>query len=153
MTSPAQRDAALLEKAAIRETLLRYAAGIDRRDWDLMLSCFTTDVWAIFQGHDLGRGPDKILAYINSAASQFRIVSSVHFLGNMYVDLDGPRARAETQGIGYLVFDTGAGHTMRMRHLHYLDELERSEAGDWLIAKRTLTNDWERLTPVEVPVR
>ena len=62
------RDDALLEKAAIRETLLRYAAGIDRRDWDLMLSCFTEDVWAIFQGNDLGRGRDKILAYINTAA-------------------------------------------------------------------------------------
>ena len=67
------RDSELLEKAAIRETLLRYAAGIDRRDWDLMLSCFTEDVWANFQGNDLGRGRDKILAYINTAASGLRM--------------------------------------------------------------------------------
>jgi hypothetical protein len=143
------RDADLLEKAAIRDTLLRYAAGIDRRDWDLMLSCFTEDAWTSMQGNDLGRGRDKILAYITSAASQFRIVSSIHFLANMYVELDGDRATAETYGIGYLVFDTGTGHTLRMRHLHYVDELVRFDDGSWLIAKRTLTNDWERQTPVD----
>jgi len=145
-----ERDAELLEKAAIRETLVRYAAGIDRRDWDLMLSCFTDDVWAIFQGNDLGRGRDKILAYINSAAAGFRIISSVHFLGNMYIELDDDRATADTYGIGYLVYDTGAGPTLRMRHLHYLDELVRANDGSWMIAKRILTNDWERHTPVDV---
>jgi ketosteroid isomerase-like protein len=147
MTSP--RDTDLLEKAAIRDTLLRYAAGIDRRDWDLMLSCFTEDAWTTMQGNDLGHGRDKILAYITSAASEFRIVSSVHFLANMYIELAGDRATADTYGIGYLVFATDAGHTLRMRHLRYIDELVRSADGSWLIAKRILTNDWERLTPVD----
>ncbi len=146
-----RRDDALMEKAEIRETLLRYAAGIDRRDWDLMLSCFTDDVWAIFQGNDLGRGRDKILAYINTAAAGFRIVSSIHMLANMYIELDGARATADTYGIGYLVFetDTGIGPTLRTRHLHYIDDLVRNDDGSWLIAKRVLTNDWERLTPVD----
>ena len=143
------RDTDLLEKVAIRETLLRYAAGIDRRDWDLMLSCFTEDVWEIFQGNDLGRGRDNILGYINNAASGLRIVSSIHMLANMYIELDGSRARADTYGIGYLVFDSGGGPTLRMRHLHYMDDLVRSDDGSWLIAKRVLTNDWERLTPVD----
>jgi hypothetical protein len=143
------RDEELLEKAAVRETLLRYAAGIDRRDWDLMLSCFTDDVWAIFQGNDLGRGRDKILAYINTAASGFRIISSIHMLANMYIELDGARAKADTYGIGYLVFDSGTGPTLRTRHLHYVDDLVRNDDDSWLIAKRVLTNDWERLTPVD----
>lgn len=144
-----ERDSELLEKAAIRETLLRYAAGIDRRDWDLMLSCFTEDVWANFQGNDLGHGRDKILAYINTAASGLRIVSSIHMLANMYIELDGQRATADTYGIGYLVFDAGAGPTLRTRHLHYIDDLVRFGDGSWLIAKRVLTNDWERLTAVD----
>ena len=143
------RDAELLEKAAIRDTLLRYAAGIDGRDWDLMLSCFTDDVAANFQGNDLGRGKDKILAYINTAAAGFRIVSSIHLLANMYVEVDGQRARAVTYGIGYLVYDAGSGETLRTRHLHYVDELVRSADGSWLITQRTLTNDWERHTPVD----
>ncbi|HUP72959.1 MAG TPA: nuclear transport factor 2 family protein [Acidimicrobiales bacterium] len=143
------RDDELLETAEIRETLLRYAAGIDRRDWDLMLSCFTDDVWAIFQGNDLGRGRDKIRAYINNAASGFRIISSIHMLANMYIELDGARAKADTYGIGYLVFDSGSGPTLRTRHLHYIDDLVRDDDGSWLIAKRILTNDWERLTPVD----
>ena len=146
---PSSRDNELLEKAAIRETLLRYAAGIDRRDWDLMLSCFTDDVWSNFQGNDLGRGRDKILAYINTAAAGLRIVSSMHLLANMYIELDGAKATADTYGIGYLVFDAGAGPTLRTRHLHYIDDLVRVDDGSWLIAKRVLTNDWERLTPVD----
>lgn len=143
------RDAELLEKAAIRDTLLRYAAGIDGRDWDLMLSCFTDDVAANFQGNDLGRGKDKILAYINTAAAGFRIVSSIHLLANMYVEVDRQRARAVTYGIGYLVYDAGSGEMLRTRHLHYVDELVRSADGSWLISQRTLTNDWERHTPVD----
>jgi ketosteroid isomerase-like protein len=145
------RDTELLEKAAIRETLLRYAAGIDRRDWDLMLSCFTDDVVADFQGNDLGRGKDKILAYITSAASGFTILSSIHLLANMYVELFGERATAVSYGIGYLVFDAGDGDgpRLRTRHLHYVDELVRTNDGSWLIAQRTLTNEWERFTPVD----
>jgi ketosteroid isomerase-like protein len=145
----AARDADLHEKAAIRETLLRYAAGIDRRDWDLMLSCFTDDVAANFQGNDLGRGKHKILEYITALAAGFRIHSSIHLLANMHVELDGDRATATTYGIGYLVFDAGDGPTLRTRHLHYLDELVRTSGGEWLIARRTLTNEWERFTPVD----
>jgi ketosteroid isomerase-like protein len=143
------RDAELLEKAAIRETLLRYAAGIDRRDWNLMLSCFTEDVAANFQGNDLGRGKDKILAYITQLAAGFTIHSSIHMLANMYVELRGDRATAVTYGIGYLVFDAGEGPRLRTRHLHYVDELVRTADGAWLIAQRTLTNEWERFTPVD----
>lgn len=143
------RDSELLDKAAIRETLLRYAAGIDRRDWDLMLSCFTDDVAANFQGNDLGRGKDKILAYINSAAAGFRIVSSIHLLANMYVEVDGDRATAVTYGIGYLVYDAGSGPTLRTRHLHYRDDLVRNIDGSWLISQRALTNEWERHTSVD----
>ena len=144
------RDAALREKAAIRETLLRYAAGIDRRDWDLMLSCFTDDVAANFQGIDLGRGKDKILAYITQLAAGFTIHSSIHLLANMYVELHGDdRASAVTYGIGYLVFDAGEGPRLRTRHLHYVDELVLTSEGEWLIAQRTLTNEWERFTPVD----
>jgi ketosteroid isomerase-like protein len=145
----AARDAELLEKSAIRETLLRYAAGIDRRDWDLMLSCFTDDVVANFQGNDLGRGKDRILAYITQLAAGFTIHSSIHMLANMYIELHGDRATAVTYGIGYLVFDAGEGPRLRTRHLHYADDLVRTSDGSWLIAQRTLTNEWERFTAVD----
>ena len=71
-----QRDAELLEKAAIRETLVRYAAGIDRRDWELMLSCFTDDVWsslrAMISARDATRSSRN-----QSAAAGFSKRSSV----------------------------------------------------------------------------
>ena len=91
-----------------------------------MLSCFTDDVWAIFQGNDLGRGRDKILAYINTAACGFphRVVDP-HARATCTSKSTATRATADTYGIGYLVFDAGAGPTLRTRHLHYIDDLVR----------------------------
>jgi hypothetical protein len=37
-------------KQDIAEVLIRYATGIDRRDWDLFRSCFAADCVAEYEG-------------------------------------------------------------------------------------------------------
>ena len=140
-------DRELLDKAAIRETLLRYARGIDRRDWPTMLSVFTDDVHAVFQGVDLGRGKQNIVDSITASASVYAILSSVHALNNMHIDVDGDTATAETTGIGYMTYDSDQGPMLRMRSLRYRDRLVRGGDGQWRIAERVLTNDWEVILP------
>lgn len=138
----------LSEIAAIREVLLRYARGIDRRDWDVMVSVFTDDVHAVFQSHVLA-GKAAIVDYVTTAAADFEILSSVHALNNMHIDVDGNTARAETTGIGYMSFRTHGGEPqLRMRSLRYVDELIHTADRGWLISKRVLTNDWEAVLPV-----
>lgn len=145
-----RRTRELLEIVAVRETLLRYARGIDRRDWDVLLSVFTDDVHAVFQGNDLGRDKQAIVDYITSAASVYEILSSVHAFDNMHIDIDGDHATAESTGVGYMTYRAeGSSAVLRMRNLRYVDRLVRQADGRWLISERILTNDWE----VELPAR
>lgn len=139
----------LLEINTIRELLLRYARGIDRRQWDVMTSVFTDDVDAVFQGQVL-HGKQAIIDYVTGAAADFEILSSVHALNNMHIDiLSASMATADSSGIGYMAFRSGPGPAqLRMRHLRYIDDLARSDNGEWLIRKRVLSNDWEALLPV-----
>jgi len=37
--------AVLADRTAVSEVPLRYARGVDRRDWDLVRSCFTADAF------------------------------------------------------------------------------------------------------------
>ena len=141
------RDRVLFEKLAIRETLLRYARGIDRRDWPVMVSVFTDDVHAVFQGVDLGRHEQAIIDYINNQAANYTILSSVHALNNMHIDVHGETAIAETTGIGYLTYRSESEPMLRMRSLRYVDQLIRGAGGQWLISERILTNDWEVQLP------
>ena len=48
MTQPHHDPAVqlLVDRAEIRDVMMRYSAGVDRRDFDLVTSCFTPDVVA-----------------------------------------------------------------------------------------------------------
>jgi hypothetical protein len=146
----AEQRTELEDKAQIRETLLRYAAGVDRKDWALMSSCFTEDTDGVWNGVEL-HGTQAIVDYINQAAAKFVIRSSAHMFTNIYIELDGDGARSEVYGLAYLVGEHEGGETfMRLRGLRYRDELVRHD-GDWRIRRRNLSADWELQTPVTVP--
>lgn len=144
-----EQHAALEDKAEIRETLLRYAAGVDRKDWALMSSCFTEDTEGVWNGVEL-QGTQAIVDYINQAATQFVIRSSAHMFTNIYIELDGDSARSETYGLAYLVGERDGDTFLRLRGLRYRDELVRHDGG-WRIRRRNLSADWELQTPVKVP--
>lgn len=141
--------AELEDKALIRETLLQYAAGVDRKDWPLMTACFTDDCTGVWNGVELN-GTQAIVEYINQAASNFSIRSSAHMFTNIYVELDGDGAHSETYGLAYLVGEKDGDTFLRLRGLRYRDELVRHD-GRWRIRHRNLSADWEQRTPVVVP--
>lgn len=47
--------------AEISELLVRYATGIDRRDWGLLRSCFTDDVAADYGDVGVWHGVDELV--------------------------------------------------------------------------------------------
>ena len=148
MATSDQRSA-LEDKAVIRETLLRYAAGVDRKDWGLMSTCFTADCTGVWNGVELN-GIQAIVDYINQAASLFTVLGAMHMLTNIYVELDGDTARAETYAFSSLAADQDGEVFLRLRGLRYRDTLVRRD-GDWLIQHRDLSADWETRTPAVVP--
>ena len=135
---------ALLDERAITTVLMRYARGIDRRDFALVASCYhpgATDDHGSFRGT-----VEEFIPWVQTALERFD--TTMHLLGNVLIDLDGDTAHVETYCVAYhrLVgrdVDSIAG-------LRYVDRFERRE-GDWRIADRTIVVEWNRVDDVVTP--
>lgn len=118
---------------------MRYARGIDRLDMDLVRSCYHPD--ARDRHGSFSGSVDEFIAWVEPALVE-RFESTMHFLGNTLIDLDGDRAHAETYCI--------ASHRMRteasdwLAGVRYVDVFERRN-GDWRLADRTVVFDWARM--------
>ena len=80
----------LTDEAAIEEVLVRYATGIDRRDWDLFRSCFTPDCRADYGPIGSWAGVEALTAWMEQAHVPFGL--TLHRMTNFAVAVDGERA-------------------------------------------------------------
>ncbi|MCU1395689.1 MAG: nuclear transport factor 2 family protein [Ilumatobacteraceae bacterium] len=135
----------LLAEHEIRTVCLRYCRGIDRRRMDIVRDCYHPD--ALDEHGDFLGTVDEFIAHATTSLTKF--VSTVHFVGNILVEVDGDRARSECY--------TVASHRLAARGerpardhvvgLRYIDDFER-RAGHWRIADRVCVFDWTRTDPV-----
>lgn len=127
----------LLDRAAIHDVLLRYARGVDRRDLDLVASCFRPD--AAYDGA-LGTGTiADALAALEPAMARY--ARTLHVLANQTIELAGDHARSETYALAHHVLPDGR---LRVVALRYCDDLVRDTTG-WRIAGRVVHREWERM--------
>jgi len=141
MNEPDARDVRdALDRAAIREVQTRYAAGLDRRDWDMVRACFTADARASYNGVAPAPGVEAIVEYVRTLEA---LRSSMHAVSNVVADVDGDTARCETVTVAYLVRDGGDGGepVIIIRGLRYHDHMVRRD-GRWLIAERVHAPEW-----------
>jgi hypothetical protein len=134
------RIAALLDKQEIREVVLRYCRGIDRMDQDLVRSCYhpdATDEHGSFFG-----GVDEYLAFAWKLMPRYD--STMHFVGNVLVELHGDRARAEAYCIAHHRSESGPPASNLATGCRYIDDFERRSDRAWRIAKRVATTEWIR---------
>jgi hypothetical protein len=142
----------------IRRVMYRYTRGMDRRDWDLVRSCFHDGAH-----DDHGTYAGDAEGFIQSAIPRHeKVEMSMHFLGNMLIELDGDRAAVETYCIAQqrytadaapeLVRVFGEGAALadgpdRDQPVHmtiwcrYLDEFEWRAGTGWRIARRVVAYD------------
>jgi len=126
--------ATLVDRAAIRDVVERYARGVDAKDLAAVASCFTPD--CAYEGA-LGRGTiADALASLRGAMERY--AHTMHFLCTHAATIDGDAARAETYCFAHHVRRDGSHVTVGVR---YQDELVRTDDG-WRIARRTVTTDW-----------
>src|SRR5262245_27112738 len=96
----AMADAALqglLDRAAVHDVLLRYARAVDGRDLDAVASCFTAD--AAYEGA-VARGTIvEALAALRTALERYP--RTMHFVGNVAIEVTGDTAASETYAIAY----------------------------------------------------
>jgi 3-phenylpropionate/cinnamic acid dioxygenase small subunit len=126
----------------VAEVLVRYATGIDRRDWELFRSCFTDDCQADYGSIGMWRNGDEITEWM-------RVVHepaghTMHRITNVTVtpSTSGVTARSY---IDALVMFADNEHGTRALG-YYDDELVASDDG-WKIAQRRFTMVLLQLVP------
>jgi hypothetical protein len=133
---------ALEDVEAIRSLMYRYARGIDDRDLDEVVACFTADADVAVEGSDVGV-PD-VRAFFGALLGGSRDLgpTSSHAMSNVLVDVEGDSARASTRGVAYLL----RGDVVMVRGVRYDDVCSRTADG-WRIVKRRHRAQWQFEAP------
>ena len=119
-----------------------YARGIDRRDWDLVRSCFTKD--AQIEGSRATASATEYLSQLRAGVEYYP--TTMHFMGNQLVEVDGDRGHVETYAVAYHWKAEVAGddHPENIVvGVRYQDSVVRDGDG-WLIAHRHVDPDWKQ---------
>jgi 3-phenylpropionate/cinnamic acid dioxygenase small subunit len=128
------------DRQDIADVLLRYATGIDRRDWALFRTAFTDDCELDYGEIGTWSGVDAVTKFMDDAHAMAG--HTMHRLTNQAIAVDGDRAEARTYVDGLIMAaDNGSGVNAVG---FYDDELVRTADG-WRITRR-------RFTPVRVSV-
>lgn len=139
----------LLDEADIRAVVNRYARGVDRRDWDLVRSCYHPDAQ-----EDRGRyrgGVDGFIEWLRQAVAGY--ASTSHHIATQNIELDGDLAWVESYCLAlHRTPGRDGGRAVdRLIPCRYFDRFERRD-GEWRIAARTNVYDPGREDPVEFDV-
>jgi 3-phenylpropionate/cinnamic acid dioxygenase small subunit len=123
------------DKAEIAEVLIRYATGIDRRDWPLFRTCWTADVSADYE--QVGQFTDAeqltdVMRLIHDAMGP-----TYHRMSNIAITVDGDRAVARTYVHAVLLLVPGDSTNWFDAVGHYDDEFSKTADG-WQISRRVV---------------
>ncbi len=142
MTSGPRAD----DRAAITETVHRYATGVDTRDWDLYRSIFDERVTIDFSSYS-GRpaaemGGDEWVASVRPLFTG--LAATQHQMSNAIVELDGDEAVCWMYMVAVHVGDHDEPSRRFTIGGRYRDALRRSEDGPagWVITAVTLEVWW-----------
>jgi len=128
VTAAALRD--LLDQQALRELVIRYCRAIDRRDEELLRSCYHPDA---FDHHGVyAGGVDGFIEYLRRSHLRPDLPPFQHTVGNMRFDVRGDLAYGEVYVETRNVQADGSIHRGVAR---YIDRYERRD-GEWRFADR-----------------
>lgn len=136
----------------ITAVLHRYCRGIDRMDADLIRSAYHDD--AIDDHGDAFRGGvEDYISWVLGVLGE-RFTSTMHTLSNIFIEIEGDEAYAESYLIAYHVASSTG--SLRVFGARYVDHLERRDGVGWRIAHRVLVPEWQvehagNFVPVPVP--
>src|SRR3546814_19958873 len=111
---------------AIIAVLVRYATGIDARNWPLFRTCFAEDFEGDYPGYGLWRGPGEITRFMEEAHAP--LGPTLHRLSNFVVDGDDSRAPARPN-VDALVMPAALNGKLPQAPGNFVDERNRQEPG------------------------
>ena len=127
----------LVATLAVRDLLYRYARGVDRCDPALVASCFAPG--AAYEGALASGTIADMLAALPAAMARYE--TTLHFMSEPAVIIDGAVAHSETPTVAYHVLK--GSRALRTVAVRYLDRLELGPSGWWIVARR-VERCWER---------
>jgi hypothetical protein len=133
----------LLDRAEISDVQLRYATGVDIRDWRLYRSCFTdeieTDFTSVFGGEPRRMKADEWVEFARRTIDGLN--ATQHMITNHVITVDGDEATcvAYVQARHHLPNESGASEQAMFGY--YTNRFVRTADG-WKIRACTLTVNW-----------
>lgn len=136
---------------AVYDLSLRYAEGIDRRDWELFASCFAPQVRIDFSSFSHRPAPAEPLtvqqwvAAVRSTIDGFP--STQHLIGNHRITLAAAAGGAAAPSQGRYTAYIQAQHWVDTQRWYliggyYDNEVVRLD-GDWKLSAVTLNQTWD----------
>ena len=123
----------LADRVEIHDVVMRYAFGVDRRDMDMVRSCFAADLEVEQWG---GGFPDRdaMITYISGVAI---FHTTMHMFGNEFVEVSGDTAQVDSYAMLTHHLDGPGGDTQEMNvsGARYVETLHR-RGGAWVITRR-----------------
>ena len=127
-------DQTFLDRTALQDVMLNYAAGIDDRNFEQYAACFSEQVEVFNFGDKTYQSKSDWLDYVWSALEKYS--SSQHMLGPQLATIEGDLAvtRSDVQALHY--FKEGE-HERFMLWATYLTNMRRESDG-WKIVRHEL---------------
>jgi ketosteroid isomerase-like protein len=141
------REPAAEVHEALRSLAASYAAGVDRRQLDLLLSAFHPD--ATLAVHRAQARPDDEPLLMRGRVEIGRVVELIaryprtfHLLGQGRYEVDGDRASGEVYCVAHHYAPSDEGARNHVMYIRYHDVYRRDDAGTWKIERRDVRTDW-----------
>jgi ketosteroid isomerase-like protein len=124
------------DRIALQDVMLKYAAGVDERDFDLYASCFLENVEVVDFGEGPINGRDEWVEYVKGALDNYG--PTQHMLGPQLATIDGDNAhcRTDVQALHYLKQPEGEILTLWAT---YETDMIRTNEG-WKISRHRLVS-------------
>jgi hypothetical protein len=138
----------LLNKEAIRELVLLYSRGVDRKDIELLRTLYAKNATDDHGAHFKGSAD----AYIEFLAKSLpHLLAGSHFVCNHLIAVNGNTAEGEVYALACHIFPDGKGGCVQdVAGVRYLDRYV-NEGGRWLFASRIVRFDIRDIKPNATP--
>lgn len=136
----------LIAKDAIRDLVLRYARGVDRKDVTLLRTLYAADSWDA-HGHHYDGPAEGYFAFLERQLPHMHI--GAHHVCNHLISVEGERAEGEVYAIAWhLIPDDAGGLKHDIQSVRYIDSYI-FEDGDWKFARRDVSFDMKIAFPAD----
>jgi 3-phenylpropionate/cinnamic acid dioxygenase small subunit len=132
------------DRQDIADVLLRYATGIDRRDWPLFRTVFTDECQLDYGEVGTWNGVNAVTEFMQQAHAMAG--HTMHRLTNQLIEVDGDKAQSRTY-VDALIMAGDSNSGVNAARF-YDDDLVRTSDG-WRVARRQFIQ--VRVAPVGQP--